>query len=146
MASLPLLPDELLVLICNEVHPFENPSRGDLDALAALARTNRRLSRFVDPLLYDKSIQCHSHIPLAWAAKFGIAGTLRKALAAGADPNYTFRARVSTSDLGHIGELAQAGRQWVGEQPASEPAHTYWPPIQNELPAPLEYLDPGERP
>ncbi len=106
MAPLPSLPDELLALICKEVHPFGNPSRGDLDTLAALARTNRRLFCFVDPLLYDKSIQCHSHIPLAWAAKFGVVGTLRKALAAGADPNYIFRARVNTSDLEHIGELA----------------------------------------
>ncbi len=144
MASLPSLPDELLFLICNEVHPSENPSHGDLDALAALARTNRRLFCFVDPLLYHKSIQCHSHLPLAWAAKLGVAGTLRKALAAGANPNHVFRARVSPDDLEHIGGLARAGRDWVHQQPASEPAHMYWPPIQNELPAPLGYLDPGE--
>ncbi|KAK4149947.1 hypothetical protein C8A00DRAFT_18441 [Chaetomidium leptoderma] len=122
-----------LVGVC--FHPIDAYSRGGLGSLAALARTNRRLSALVDPVLYGRGIQCHSHLPLAWAAKFGVPSTLRKALAAGASPNHSFRAAVSHEVWELANDMHQASRDWSNNEP------TYWPPMDSSRAYSLSMVD-----
>jgi hypothetical protein len=137
VASLPSLPNELLFMICNEVHPLSNHSHGGLHALGALSRTNRRLNAAIGPILYDRGVKCHSHLPLLWAAKFNLPGTLAGALAAGADPNHSFTYPVSRKVWDLANDTHHASRAWANHEP------TYWPPMPIERAASLR--GPGAR-
>ncbi|KAK3317428.1 hypothetical protein B0T19DRAFT_405120 [Cercophora scortea] len=90
MPTLTHLPTELVCDIarCN---------LGDRD-LAALALTNRRLNAVVEPILYKFGARGDAGVPLKWAAENGLAGTLRKALAAGAGPDYEFAGEISKAE------------------------------------------------
>ncbi|KAL2133622.1 hypothetical protein VTI74DRAFT_2024 [Chaetomium olivicolor] len=118
MASLPSLPNELIHLICNDLHPATNYQRGGLGALAALTRTNRRLWGVVDPVLYHVGVSCHAQLPLAWAAKRGVPGTLEKALAAGAEPDHVFRLTVPSPVMYLASDLRRANADWDAHDPA----------------------------
>ncbi|KAK0625083.1 ankyrin repeat-containing domain protein, partial [Bombardia bombarda] len=83
MAIVTDLPTELITIIC-----------GNLDRsrdLSAIARTCRRLFTIADPILYENACRDRQIVPLAWGAKHGMAGTVRKAIDAGADINHHFR-------------------------------------------------------
>ncbi|KAK3943224.1 putative ankyrin repeat protein [Diplogelasinospora grovesii] len=81
-ASISALPTEIVVFV------IENLDR--LKDLSSLARSNRKLYSIVNPILYKRTVTIGDPWPLAWAAHCGVAGTLRKALTAGANPNYQF--------------------------------------------------------
>ncbi|KAK0621793.1 ankyrin repeat-containing domain protein, partial [Bombardia bombarda] len=81
-ASISSLPTELVVLV------LENLDR--LKDLSSLARADRKLYSTVNSILYKRAVSRDDAWPLAWAAHCGVAGTLRKALAAGANPNHEF--------------------------------------------------------
>ncbi|KAK3361237.1 ankyrin repeat-containing domain protein [Lasiosphaeria ovina] len=85
MASSPPIagmPTELIVFV------LENLDR--LRDLSSLAQTNRKLYSTVNPILYERAVSQGDAWPLAWAAHCGVVGTLRMALAAGADPHHQF--------------------------------------------------------
>jgi hypothetical protein len=135
MASLSGLPNELLLMICDVLHPAKDFSHGSLGGLTALARTNKRLSSAINPLLYDRGIQCHAHLPLLWAAKVGEPGTLPKALAAGADTNHTVRTRVSQKLWSLANDTLEASREWANDEPS------YWSPLNQARAASLNDRD-----
>ncbi|KAK3689198.1 hypothetical protein B0T22DRAFT_480415 [Podospora appendiculata] len=66
--------------------------------LAALALTNHRLNAIVEPILYKFGARGDVGVPLKWAAENGLAGTLRKALAAGAHPSHDFVEEISRAE------------------------------------------------
>lgn len=87
MARFQLLPVELVDLVTDYL---------DTAGLAALARTCHKFFEVTDPILYkfaantwDAKKSCYPH-PLRWAAENGLAGTLKKTLAAGVDPDMIF--------------------------------------------------------
>jgi ankyrin repeat protein len=82
MPSISNLPTELVVFVIENLDHLKD--------IAALARSSRQLQQAAEPILYQRAISGGDVWPLAWAAHGGIAGTLRKALVAGADPNYRF--------------------------------------------------------
>jgi ankyrin repeat protein len=123
VASLSSLPNELFLMICNELHPPSEHPTGCLQALGALSRTNRRLCALVTPILYDHGVKRHFHLPLLWAAKFNLPATLARALAAGANPNYSFGYLVSRRLWDLANDTQHAARGWSNHEP------TYWPPM-----------------
>ncbi|KAK3385582.1 ankyrin repeat-containing domain protein [Podospora didyma] len=83
MVLLTALPTELLVAISDNVDPRD---------LCSLSQTNRRLFSIANPILYHiGGVKRMRALPLLWAAKNGVPGTLRHALAAGANPDHAFR-------------------------------------------------------
>jgi ankyrin repeat protein len=82
MASITSLPNELVVFVLENLN-----SQRDI---ARLCRVNRKLHDAVSPFLYKNAVDRHDMWPLAFAAFSGNASTMRKILAAGADPNWLF--------------------------------------------------------
>lgn len=86
MAKIGDLPVELVDSITDHLRRVSD--------LAAFARANRKLYDVVDPILYKfakENVPRHvAWHPLGWAARRGQTGTLKKALAAGFDPNMAF--------------------------------------------------------
>jgi len=125
------LPNELLLMICNEIYPpgedFEEPNNHqDLTAaLAALAHSNRRLQSIVEPVLYDRSVKHHWALPLTWAAKHGHMGTLIKALAAGVSPDRRMRFQVTRTMWDFANDTQRAAMEWSNKDP------NYWPAFSN---------------
>jgi ankyrin repeat protein len=76
------LPTELVIFVVENVDKLKD--------LSALARVDRRLYDTVNPILYRTAVARKDSWPLAWAAHVGLAGTIRKVLAAGADPDHQF--------------------------------------------------------
>lgn len=58
--------------------------------VARLCRVNRKLYDAVSPVLYKNAVDRHDMWPLAFAAFSGNTKTMKKILAAGADPNWLF--------------------------------------------------------
>ncbi|KAK0715956.1 ankyrin repeat-containing domain protein [Lasiosphaeris hirsuta] len=81
-ACIASLPAELIAFVIDNLDSLKD--------LSSLARTNRRLYSAVNPGLYERAASQEDPWPLAWAAHCGVVGTLRKALAAGIDPNHLF--------------------------------------------------------
>lgn len=61
-----------------------------LKDLSSLALVDRKFYSTVNAILYKRATARGDAWPLAWAAHCGMAGTLRKTLAAGANPNHQF--------------------------------------------------------
>ncbi|KAK3352851.1 ankyrin repeat-containing domain protein [Lasiosphaeria hispida] len=81
-ASIMSLPAELITFVIDNLD--------NLRDLSSLARTSRRLYSTANPILYKRAASQEDPLPLAWAAHCGVVGTLRKALAAGIDPNHLY--------------------------------------------------------
>ncbi|KAK3988800.1 ankyrin repeat-containing domain protein, partial [Cladorrhinum sp. PSN332] len=92
-----------------------------LRPLVSLARTNRRFSEIVGPVLYSTGVKDFGHLPLAWAAKKGVAGTLQKALDAGADPNWVLSHKTSEATLLEAHAFSDSAAAWDSKDPG------YWP-------------------
>lgn len=97
------LPTEVILFICYELHPVDaQPSFRDAQALAALgalACANRRFWSIANGVLYRVGIESYDALPLAWAAKYGVLGTLKEALAAGASAHCTFHNSPAAWDM-----------------------------------------------
>ena len=76
------LPTELILFVAGN---FD-----DARDIASFSCTNRRFYEALNPVLYECLVRQQQVLPLAWAAHTGVASTLRKILAAGADPNAVF--------------------------------------------------------
>ncbi|KAM7212907.1 putative ankyrin repeat protein [Rhypophila decipiens] len=83
--SLSALPAELVVFVADNL---DSPKD-----LSAFALVGRKFYSIVNAILYKRARG--DAWPLAWAAHCGVAATLRKALAAGADPNHQFAGDMS---------------------------------------------------
>ncbi|KAK4222819.1 hypothetical protein QBC38DRAFT_489022 [Podospora fimiseda] len=124
--TLPGLPTELIVMIADCVYEsrFQIGAKLNLSplrSLAALARTNRRLNDIVGPILYNIGIKSFGNLPLAWAAKKGVAGTLEKALDNGADPNWQFKYTATEAVLVEAYQFRDSAVHWESNNPG------YWP-------------------
>ncbi|OIW32003.1 ankyrin, partial [Coniochaeta ligniaria NRRL 30616] len=84
MPSIASLPNELVAFVLENLK-----SQRDI---ASLCRVNRMLYEAVSPVLYKNAVDHRDMWPLAFAAFSGRASTMRKILAAGADPNWLFDA------------------------------------------------------
>ncbi|KAJ9158107.1 Ankyrin [Coniochaeta hoffmannii] len=82
MPSLTSLPNELVVFILENLNSERDT--------ASLCRVSRRLYEAVSPVLYKDAVDRHDMWPLAFAAFSGNARTMRKILAAGANPDWVF--------------------------------------------------------
>lgn len=82
MPSIASLPNELVAFVLENLKYQRD--------IAALCQTNRKLYEAVSPVLYKNAVDHCDMWPLAFAAFSGRAGTMRKMLAAGADPNWAF--------------------------------------------------------
>lgn len=82
MPSIASLPNELISLVLADLR-----SQRDV---ASLCRTNRKLHEAVNPILYKNAVKRRDVWPLAFAAFSGRASTMRRILAAGADPTWVF--------------------------------------------------------
>lgn len=82
MPAIANLPTELIFFVASNLDKLKD--------LSSLACTNRKFYETVNPIIYATAASRCDVWPLAWAAHCGVAGTLRKALAAGSDPNYRF--------------------------------------------------------
>lgn len=127
MATLSSLPNELLYIICNYLYPDQcyrdldfNHTR-QLEDLYDVSLVNRRFLSVVEPILYARGIGHHFASPLAWAAKFGRPGTLRKALAAGASPDRKLRCQMTREFWRFANDARQATLDWAAKDPK------YWP-------------------
>ncbi|KAK3318093.1 ankyrin repeat-containing domain protein [Apodospora peruviana] len=81
-ASISALPAELVLFVAENLVCLKD--------LSSLAQADRKLYSTVNPLLYRRAASSRDAWALAWAAHCGVVGTLRKVLAAGADPNHEF--------------------------------------------------------
>ncbi|KAK3688660.1 ankyrin repeat-containing domain protein [Podospora appendiculata] len=81
-ASISALPTELVVFVIEYLPRLKD--------LSSLALTDRKFYTTCNPILYRRAVSRGDAWPLAWAAHCGVPGTLRKALAAGANPNHQF--------------------------------------------------------
>ncbi|KAH6637277.1 ankyrin repeat-containing domain protein [Chaetomium tenue] len=140
MTTLPSLPNELLCLVCNYLYPPDHCcGLGDdddhncysdhaehMEDLYQLSRVNRRLLSVVEPILYARGIGYRFATPLAWSAKFGIAATLHKALAAGASPDRKLRCQMTGSFWRFANDARQATLDWAAGDPK------YWPPLSDD--------------
>jgi len=81
-ASISALPTELVVFVTDNLDRLKD--------LSALALVDRKFYTTVNSILYKRAASRGDAWPLAWAAHCGVTGTLKKALAAGTDPNYEF--------------------------------------------------------
>lgn len=82
MPSINSLPNELLSFVIDNLD-----SLGDV---ASFARSNRRLYYAANPVLYKTAIARGNIWPLAFGARYGVAGTVKHMIAAGADPDFRF--------------------------------------------------------
>ena len=80
--SLSSLPAELISFVIDHLDRLKD--------LSALARTDRKLYSAVNPVVYKRAVSQGDAWPLAWAAHCGVAGTLRRVLAAGVVPDHQF--------------------------------------------------------
>ncbi|EAQ90278.1 hypothetical protein CHGG_02213 [Chaetomium globosum CBS 148.51] len=106
-----------------------------MEDLYQLSLVNRRLLSVVEPILYARGIGYHFATPLAWAAKFGIAATLHKVLAAGASPDRKLRCQMTRHFWHFANDAHQATLDWAAGDPK------YWPPLSNDR---VEALDDEE--
>ncbi|OAA49716.1 Ankyrin repeat-containing domain protein [Cordyceps fumosorosea ARSEF 2679] len=83
VAHLSRLPDDVLLLLADEL----GADAADASALSTLSRTSRRLHDVLGRPLYARNARRANSTALQWASHRGVAGTVRRALAAGADPN-----------------------------------------------------------
>ncbi|KAK4166972.1 ankyrin repeat-containing domain protein [Cladorrhinum sp. PSN259] len=128
---LPGLPTELITIIAEclyepdaSYHAWNKPDHLDLSALrslASFARTNRRLSEVAGLVLYRAGLKDFAHLPLAWGAKKGVPGTVKKALDAGADPNFEFSYTLKESVWMKAQEFLEGIANWDSKSP------DYWP-------------------
>jgi len=128
MSSLLSLSNQVLEIVCHAIYPEDVCyDRVSLKSLAALARTNKRLSSIATMIFYARGVFSHLHLPLAWGAKFGLRETLNMALAVGADPDFLFYADVDY-------------RLWVASLRSYESHRAFqrgdkdfWPPFDRNL-------------
>ncbi|KAK3299632.1 ankyrin repeat-containing domain protein [Chaetomium fimeti] len=135
MATLASLPNELLYIICNYLYPPNHcweDEDDDIDFdhawslldLHSLSSVNHRFLTVIEPILYAKGLGHHFATPLAWAAKRGYAGTLHKALAAGASPDRKLRCQMTREYWHFINDTRQAARDWAAGDPKYWPAYS----------------------
>jgi len=124
MTSLLSLPNEVLTLICEELFPADLPASSEgLRSLASLTLTSRFVSNIATPILYSRGVHKYQHRPLAWAAKKGLPGALKKALAVGADPNHEFCLSSIFIDIWEAAmKVYKANVLWEKSNPAFWPA------------------------
>lgn len=79
-AELSQLPNDLILVVSDFL------SEADVNALA---QTSRRFYDVLNHFLYSKSVREKEGVVLTWAVHYNRVGALKKALAAGADANYT---------------------------------------------------------
>ncbi|KAK0641940.1 ankyrin repeat-containing domain protein [Cercophora newfieldiana] len=80
--SLSALPAELIAFVIDHLDRLKD--------LSALARTDRKLYSSANPIVYKRAVSQGDAWPLAWAAHCGVAGTLKRVLAAGVGPDHAF--------------------------------------------------------
>ncbi|KAK0620707.1 ankyrin repeat-containing domain protein [Immersiella caudata] len=80
--SLSSLPAELIAFVIDHLDRLKD--------LSALARTDRKLYNSANPIVYKRAVSQGDAWPLAWAAHCGVAGTLKRVLAAGVGPDHQF--------------------------------------------------------
>lgn len=143
MPGIQSLPFELVSLVIRHLEVGE---------LAAFARTSHKFFDIVDPELYQSAKRAATRFdtwhPIRWAAEKGQAGTMRKALAAGLDPEMLFRDNCDRTDYTkRLRQLRQQaiGRQVIPDSTATE-SDEEWLPDNDHLDADenvLEQLDTG---
>lgn len=107
--SLNALPIELLVFVIENLDHVRD--------LAAVSQMSRRLHDVANPRLYKQAVRCQDGRPLAWAARHGLVSTLKMALEAGADANYTFIEQIRADELEKVKAcvLGRWSERWDGE-------------------------------
>ncbi|KAK4446005.1 ankyrin repeat-containing domain protein [Podospora aff. communis PSN243] len=97
--SLSALPAELIAFVIDHLDRLKD--------LSALARTDRKLYSSANPIVYKRAVSQGDAWPLAWAAHCGVAGTLKRVLAAGVGPDHQFVDQLPFDDWKRVNAAAR---------------------------------------